>query len=296
MVAHIIDGKTIASDIKNEVRADVDELSRIGITPCLAAVLIGDDPASKTYVGNKRKACADVGIRSVLHTPQAGISESALLELIDELNNDPNVHGILVQLPLPQHISPQKVIEAISPSKDVDGFHPTNLGKLVIGLDTFKSCTPAGIAELIVRSGHSIEGKHVVIIGRSNIVGKPMMNILVQKAKHANATVTVCHSRSRDLPSLTRQGDIVIAAIGQPCFVTREMVKPGAIVVDVGINQVEDLSLPKGYKLVGDVDFDAVKHVASAITPVPGGVGPMTVAMLMVNTAKAAHLASITGL
>lgn len=292
MIAQIIDGREIASAIKKEVRADVDELKKIGVMPCLAAVLVGDDPASKVYVGNKRKACEVVGIKSILHTPQIQMSEHALLELIDELNNDSNVHGILVQLPLPEHINPRVIIEAISPLKDVDGFHPTNLGKLVIGLDTFKSCTPAGIPELIVRSGHSIEGKHVVIVGRSNIVGKPMMNILVQKAKNANATVTVCHSRTHDLTSLTCQADILIAAIGRPCYITREMVKPGAIVIDVGINRVEDPAAPKGYKLVGDVDFDAVQHVAAAITPVPGGVGPMTVAMLMVNTVKAARLAA----
>ena len=294
MSAQIIDGKRIASAIKSEVRIEVDRLKQIGVAPCLAAVLVGDDPASKVYVGNKRKACEDVGIKSILHRPQAQMSEHALLELIDELNNDSNVHGILVQLPLPAHIDARVVIEAISPLKDVDGFHPTNLGKLVIGLDTFKSCTPAGIPELIVRSGYSIEGKHVVIVGRSNIVGKPMMNILVQKAKNADATVTLCHSRTRDLPSLTCQADILIAAIGRPRFITREMVKSGAVVIDVGINRVEDPTGPKGYKLVGDVDFEAVQHVAAAITPVPGGVGPMTVAMLMVNTAKAARLAADT--
>ncbi len=296
MSALIIDGKQIASAIKNEVRDDVDKLKQIGVKPCLAAVLVGGDPASRVYVENKRKACEAVGIQSILHSPQAKVSQAALLELIVELNKDPGVHGILVQLPLPDHIDTHAVIETISPCKDVDGFHPTNLGKLVIGLDTFKSCTPAGISELIVRSGHAIEGKHVVIVGRSNIVGKPMMNILVQKAKHANATVTVCHSRTRDLRSFTYLADILVAAMGRPCFVTREMVKPGAVVIDVGINRINDPSAPKGYKLVGDVDFDAVQHVAGAITPVPGGVGPMTVAMLMVNTAKAARSISGTGL
>jgi methylenetetrahydrofolate dehydrogenase (NADP+)/methenyltetrahydrofolate cyclohydrolase len=230
-----------------------------------------------------------VGIRSVLHTPPAGIPEQSLVELIQELNDDANVHGILVQLPLPKHIDELRIIESMSPRKDVDGFHPINLGRLVIGLETFKSCTPAGVIELILRSGHVTQGKHVVILGRSNIVGKPMMNILVQKAKHANATVTVCHSRTQALPSLAKQADILIAAIGSPLFVTADMVKPGAVVIDVGINRVEDERAPRGYRLVGDVDFAAVKPVASAITPVPGGVGPMTVAMLMVNTAKAAR-------
>ena len=242
-------------------------------------------------MANKRKACDEVGVESVLHTPSADISQRALLELIDELNHDPNIHGILVQLPLPKHLDELEVIEAISPLKDVDGFHPANVGKLVIGLDSFQSCTPAGIPELIVRSGYGIEGKHVVIIGRSNIVGKPMLNILIQKTKNANATVTLCHSRTINLPALTRQADILIAAIGQARFVTQDMVKPGAIVIDVGINRVDDSSSPKGYRLVGDVDFETVKNIASAITPVPGGVGPMTVAMLMVNTAKAARMA-----
>ena len=291
MSARIIDGKSIAATIREEVKRDVAALRKRGMSPCLAAVLVGDNAASKAYVANKRKACEEVGIESVLHTPAADLSEPALLELICELNDDPNVHGILVQLPLPKHIDERLVIEAISPSKDVDGFHPINLGRLILGLDTFKSCTPAGISELIRRSGYAIESKHVVIIGRSNIVGKPMMNILVQKTKDANATVTVCHSQTRNLASLTCQADILIAAIGRPQFVSREMVKPGAIVVDVGINRVADASDPKGYRLMGDVDFGSVKNVAAAITPVPGGVGPMTVAMLMVNTAKASKMA-----
>lgn len=289
MSAKIIDGKAIAKEIRNEVKAEVAVLRKQGLAPCLAAVLVGEDPASKAYVANKRKACEEVGIQSVLHTPLAGIAEEGLIELIQELNDDSSVHGILVQLPLPRHIDELKVIETMSPRKDVDGFHPINLGRLVIGLETFKSCTPAGIIELILRSDHVIEGKHVVIIGRSNIVGKPLMNILVQKAKVANATVTLCHSRTQELPSLAKQADILIAAMGKPLFVTADMVKPGAVVIDVGINRVEDESAAKGYRLVGDVDFQAVKSVASAITPVPGGVGPMTVAMLMVNTVKAAR-------
>jgi methylenetetrahydrofolate dehydrogenase (NADP+)/methenyltetrahydrofolate cyclohydrolase len=291
MSAQLIDGKVIAAEIRREVKAQVTELKKIGVNPCLAAVLVGDDPASRTYVANKRKACDEVGIQSVMHTLCADLSEQSLVELIRELNHDPNVHGILVQLPLPRHIDELKVIESMSPQKDVDGFHPINLGKLVIGLDSFNSCTPAGIVELIFRAGYTTEGKHVVIVGRSNIVGKPMMNILVQKARQANATVTVCHSRTQDLPMLTRQADILIAAIGQPLFITAEMVKPGAVVIDVGINRIEDSTCAKGYKLVGDVDFEAVQPIAGAITPVPGGVGPMTVAMLMVNTARAAKMA-----
>ena len=284
----IIDGKAIAAEIRAEAREQATALKSKGIEPCLAAVLVGDNPASKAYIGTKRRACEEVGVKSVLHTPSADISEGNLLALIDDLNNDDTVHGILVQLPLPNHIDEDRVIERISPTKDVDGFHPANVGKLVIGLDTLKPCTPAGIPELIVRSGLEVSGKHVVIVGRSNIVGKPAMNILVQKAANANATVTVCHSGTPDLPAITKLGDILVAAIGRPEYVTADMVKPGATVIDVGINRVEDDTKPRGYRLVGDVDFESVKEVAGAITPVPGGVGPMTVAMLMVNTVKAA--------
>lgn len=290
MTAKIIDGKAIAAEVRNEVKVGVDELKASGITPCLAAVLVGDVPASQVYVRTKRKACAHVGLSSVLHTPAGDIPEAQLLALIDQLNDDPAVHGILIQLPLPDHVDEAKVIERLSPSKDVDGFHPSNVGKLVIGMDTFKPCTPAGVQELLVRSGIEIAGKHAVVIGRSNIVGKPMANLLVQKHKNANATVTVCHSRTRDLAALTRQADILIAALGSPHIVTADMVKEGAVVIDVGINRVDDASAKKGYRIVGDVDFDAVSQVASAITPVPGGVGPMTVAMLMVNTLKAARM------
>jgi methylenetetrahydrofolate dehydrogenase (NADP+)/methenyltetrahydrofolate cyclohydrolase len=288
MSAKIIDGAAVAAEIKNEVTAQVSELRGQSLAPCLAAVLVGDQPASQAYVGTKRKVCEQVGIRSILRTPPADISEAALLALIDELNDDLAVHGILVQLPLPKSISEHKVIERVVPQKDVDGFHPVNVGKLVIGLDALKPCTPAGISELILRSDLEIAGKHVAIVGRSNIVGKPMMNMLVQKAHDGNATVTICHSGTKDLPAITRQADIVIAAIGRPKFVKSEMVKEGAIVIDVGINRVEDERATKGYRLVGDVDFEAVREKASAITPVPGGVGPMTVAMLMVNTVKAA--------
>ncbi|MBW8054826.1 MAG: bifunctional methylenetetrahydrofolate dehydrogenase/methenyltetrahydrofolate cyclohydrolase FolD [Nitrospira sp.] len=290
MTAKIIDGEAIAAEVRNEVKVGVDELKASGITPCLAAVLVGDVPASQVYVRTKRKACEHVGLSSVLHTPAGDIPEAQLLALIDQLNDDPAIHGILIQLPLPDHVDEAKVIERLSPSKDVDGFHPSNVGKLVIGMDTFKPCTPAGVQELLVRSGIEIAGKHAVVIGRSNIVGKPMANLLVQKHKDANATVTVCHSRTRDLAALTRQADILIAALGSPHIVTADMVKAGAVVIDVGINRVDDASAKKGYRIVGDVDFDAVSQVASAITPVPGGVGPMTVAMLMVNTLKAARM------
>ena len=280
MRAKIIDGEAIAAEVRNEVKVGVDKLKASGITPCLAAVLVGDVPASQVYVRTKRKACEHVGLSSVLHTPAGDIPEAQLLALIDQLNDDP----------LPDHVDEAKVIERLSPSKDVDGFHPSNVGKLVIGMDTFKPCTPAGVQELLVRSGIEIAGKHAVVIGRSNIVGKPMANLLVQKHKDANATVTVCHSRTRDLAALTRQADILIAALGSPHIVTADMVKEGAVVIDVGINRVDDASAKKGYRIVGDVDFDAVSQVASAITPVPGGVGPMTVAMLMVNTLKAARM------
>ena len=291
MTAKIIDGKAIATQIREEAKNEVEALKDRGVTPCLAAVLVGDVAASKVYVKNKRQACEKVGITSVLRAPAADVSEPELLKLIDELNNDPAVHGILVQLPLPKHIDETKVIEAIDPSKDVDGFHPFNVGRLVIGLDTFRSCTPAGVQQLLLRSGIEVAGTHVVIIGRSNIVGKPMANIVVQKEKGANATVTICHSRTKNLSEICRQADILISALGQPEFVKPDMVKPGAVVIDVGINRIDDPSSDKGYKLVGDVDFEPVSKVASAITPVPGGVGPMTVAMLMVNTVKAARMA-----
>ena len=288
MTAKIIDGEAIAAEVRNEVKVGVDKLKASGITPCLAAVLVGDVPASQVYVRTKRKACEHVGLSSVLHTPAGDIPEAQLLALIDQLNDDPAVHGILIQLPLPDHVDEAKVIERLSPSKDVDGFHPSNVGKLVIGMDTFKPCTPAGVLELLVRSGIEIAGKHAVVIGRSNIVGKPMANLLVQKGPGANATVTVCHSRTKDIASVTRLADILIVAMGMPEFITADMVKPGAAVIDVGINRVDDATKEKGYRLVGDVAYQPVAEVAAAITPVPGGVGPMTIAMLLKNTLQAA--------
>lgn len=290
MTTKIIDGKAIAAEIRSEAKREVDELLEQGIKPCLAVVLVGDNPASNAYVGSKVRACEETGIKSIKIDLEAGVSEQLLMDEIDTLNKDDSVHGILVQLPLPHHMDEEKVTEHIDPKKDVDGFHPENVGKLSIGIDCLTPCTPSGIPELITRSGIEMSGKHAVVIGRSNIVGKPMMNILVQKGEKANCTVTCCHSGTDHLANYTRQADILIAAIGVPEFVTAGMVKEGATVIDVGINRVDDLEDPRGYRLVGDVNFAEVKDVAGAITPVPGGVGPMTVAMLMKNTIKAARM------
>ena len=290
MTAKIIDGKKIAAEIRQEAKLAVDELKKQSIEPCLAVILVGANPASKAYVGSKVRACEETGIKSIKKAMSADTKEQELLDLIDQLNKDEKVHGILVQLPLPHHMDTELVIESIDPAKDVDGFHPVNVGKLSIGIDALAPCTPSGIPELITRSGIEMSGKHAVVIGRSNIVGKPMMSILVQKGDKANCTVTCCHSGTHDLADYTRQADILIAAIGVPEFVTAGMVKDGATVIDVGINRVDDETDPRGYRLVGDVNFAEVKDVAGAITPVPGGVGPMTVAMLMMNTVKAARM------
>jgi len=287
--AKIIDGKAIAMEIRGEAKLEVDELLQQDIQPCLAVILVGSNPASKTYVKSKVRACEETGIKSIKIELASDISEQGLLDEVDKLNRDVAVHGILVQLPLPHHMDEERVTERIDPAKDVDGFHPENVGKLSIGIDCLTPCTPSGIPELITRSGISMSGKHAVVIGRSNIVGKPMMNILVQKGEKANCTVTCCHSGTDHLANFTRQADILVAAIGVPEFVTAGMVKEGATVIDVGINRVDDPEHSHGYRLVGDVDFDDVKEVAGAITPVPGGVGPMTVAMLMKNTVKAAR-------
>jgi methylenetetrahydrofolate dehydrogenase (NADP+) / methenyltetrahydrofolate cyclohydrolase len=288
-MADIIDGKKIAEEIKREVKEETQRLKETkGITPGLAVILVGDNPASQSYVKSKGKACTEVGFYSVTELMPADITDEILLKKVDEYNRDPRIHGILVQLPLPKHLNEQKVIEAIDPKKDVDGFHPASIGKLVIGIDTFKSCTPAGIQELLVRSGNDPSGKHVVVVGRSNIVGKPIANILLQKEKGANAIVTVAHTGAPDLSPYIKSADILIAAIGKPEMITGAMLKPGAVVIDVGINRVEDASIPKGYRIVGDVHFESASKVAKAITPVPGGVGLMTVAMLLKNTLKAA--------
>ena len=258
--------------------------------PGLAVILVGDDPASQVYVRNKGKKCEELGMRSETIVLPAETSEEELLSRIDALNNDPAIHGFLVQLPLPKHIDEDKVIQAIDPDKDVDGFHPVNVGNMLIGKPGFLPATPAGVQQMLIRSGIETAGKHVVVVGRSNIVGKPMASLMVQRG--ADATVTVVHSRTKDLASITRQADILIVAIGKARFITADMVKDGAVVIDVGTNRIEDPTHPKGSRLVGDVDFDEVSKKASAITPVPGGVGPMTICMLMANTVKAAENAA----
>jgi len=282
-MAILLDGKQLAQTMQAEIAAEVaDFVQGHGVRPGLAAVLVGDNPASQTYVRNKRRACEKVGMASWLHLLPASTTQGELLALVNRLNHDAQVHGILVQLPLPTHIEETAIIRAVAPLKDVDGFGPENLGLLVAGAPRYLPCTPLGVQQLLVRNGIAIEGRHVVIVGRSNIVGKPLALILMQKAPGANATVTVCHSRSRDLPDITRQADIVVVAIGQVQFLKAAMIRPGAVVVDVGINRLAD------GRLVGEVDFAAVEPVASAITPVPGGVGPMTITMLLHNTLRAA--------
>lgn len=291
MSAKIIDGKAIAAQMQDEMKIEVESLKdKYNLIPGLAVVLVGDNPASRVYVNMKKKACARLGIYSEEYKLPSNTSEHDLLELINKLNADERIHGILVQLPLPDHIDEDKVLNTIDPAKDVDGFHPVNVGNLVIGKPSFLPCTPYGIQQLLIKSGIQIEGKHVVVVGRSNIVGKPVALILLQKTKDANATVTVCHSRSGDLSYYTRQADILIAAIGRAEMINKDMVKEGAVVIDVGVNRVDDPSSERGYKLVGDVDFEEVKEIASAISPVPGGVGPMTITMLMHNTIKAARM------
>ena len=278
MTARLIDGKAVAATIREAAASHVAEFERrIGRAPGLATVLVGEDPASAVYVRSKNRATAEAGMASFAHNLPDSTSEAELLQLVSDLNADERVDGILVQLPLPKQIDPKKVIDAIDPAKDVDGFHPINVGRLHMGRPTLTPCTPAGVIRLIDSTGESIEGKHAVVIGRSDIVGKPQAALLLQR----NATVTICHSRTQDLPAITREADILVAAIGKARFVTRDMVKSGAVVIDVGMNRVDG-------KLAGDVDFDNVKEVASWITPVPGGVGPMTIIMLMRNTLTAA--------
>ncbi len=288
MTATLIDGKAISDTIKQEVKSALETLvPQAGRPPGLAVVLVGDDPASASYVRGKRKTCAALGITSIAHDLDASTDRDTVLGLVRSLNDDDAVDAILVQSPLPPHLDEHEVVNLISPDKDVDGFHPVNVGKLLIGEPTFVSCTPAGVQELLARSGVETRGAHVVIVGRSTIVGKPLAALLMQKADGADATVTVCHSRTRHLAEIARTADILVAAIGRARFVTADMVRPGAVVIDVGVNRVEDASAKRGYRLVGDVDFDAVVEVASKITPVPGGVGPMTIAMLMRNTLTA---------
>lgn len=287
----LIDGKKIAAEIRNELKEKISQLKVEGKNvPGLVAIIVGDDPASQIYVSSKSKACEEIGMRSKTINLNAEISEEELLSIIKSFNEDKNYHGILVQLPLPKHINEDRVIEAISPKKDVDGFHPVSVGNLVIGKDTFASCTPAGIQELLIRYKIDTEGKHLVVVGRSNIVGKPIANIMLQKAKGANSIVTIVHSAAKDISYYTKQADILIAAIGKPEMIKANMVKDGVVVIDVGINRIQDSTKPKGYRIVGDVDFDEVSKKASFITPVPGGVGPITIAMLLSNTFKAYKL------
>ncbi|MFZ1320992.1 MAG: bifunctional methylenetetrahydrofolate dehydrogenase/methenyltetrahydrofolate cyclohydrolase FolD [Ignavibacteria bacterium] len=283
----IIDGKNISAQIRDEIKTETEILKKEnGIVPGLAFIIAGDDPASKVYVKNKGKACEEAGFHSVTEVLPEGITEIQLLELIWKYNADENIHGILTQLPLPSHIDPQRVIEAIDPKKDVDGFHPVNVGKLSIGEKCFIPCTPFGIIELLRREKIETSGKHAVIIGRSNIVGKPVASLLL--GKDMNSTVTVCHSRTADIKSITSQADILIAAIGRADFVKKDFIKDGAVIIDVGINRVEDESRKSGYRITGDVDFEDCFEKCSKITPVPGGVGPMTIAMLMRNTLDSA--------
>ncbi len=287
-MAKIIDGKAVAQKIKDEIKAEIDTMKKRGERPPgLAAILVGDNPASKVYVNSKKKACDYVGMRSEVVELSAEISENELIEIIEKYNRDENIDGILVQLPLPEHISEDRIIEAISPKKDADGFHPVNLGNLVIGKDTFYPCTPYGIIELLREYEIETSGKHAVVVGRSNIVGKPVANMLMQKNNGTNAIVTVVHSAAEDLTYYTRQADILIAAIGKPEFIKGSMVKDGVAAIDVGINRVDAPEKKKGYRLTGDVAFEEVEPKASYITPVPGGVGPMTIAMLLKNTLKA---------
>lgn len=287
MSATIIDGKAIAAQVRGEVKDKVSALKEKGITPCLAVILVGENPASVSYVTGKQKALAEVGMADrSMHLPES-TSEEELLKIIDDLNKDDTVHGILVQLPLPKHINEEKVIMAIDPAKDVDGFHPVNVGNMVIGKKAFLPCTPHGIIVLLEKMGIETSGKHAVVIGRSNIVGKPVSLLLARK--ETNCTVTICHTGTKDIASFTRQADIIIAASGHPHTVTKDMVKKGAVVIDVGVNRIPDSSKKSGFRLIGDTDYADLLETVSFITPVPGGVGPMTIAMLMFNTLESAE-------
>ncbi len=292
MAATIIDGKQVAAELRAELTAEVATLKQQGVVPGLGVILVGEDPASNSYVKAKEKACADIGIFSDDNRLAADTTQADLIALVERMNADPAINGILVQLPLPKHIDESAVIAAIVPEKDVDGFTPVNVGRLVIGEQCYLPCTPHGVVQLLARSGVEIAGSHVVVVGRSNIVGKPVANMLLQKMEHANATVTICHTGTKDMGNFTRQADILIVATGWPNTVTADMVKAGAVVIDVGVNRVDDATRPRGYRLVGDVDFEGVKEKASLITPVPGGVGPMTITMLMVNTVESAKRAA----
>lgn len=290
-MAEIIDGKQISKEIKAELKLEIEKLKQNGITPGLAGVLVGDDPASALYVSMKEKACKKLGIHFEKIIKPQDFPEADLLDLIASLNNRDDIHGILIQSPLPGHIDEGKAILTIDPAKDIDGFHPVNQGLMLAGKPSFLPATPAGIVEMLWRSGNKTEGKHVVILGRGYLVGRPLAVLLALKNDRANATVTICHSRTLNIADYTRQADILVAAIGKAFFVKKDMVKPGAVVIDVGTNRIKDPNHPKGARVVGDVDFEQVKDVAKAITPVPGGVGPMTIAMVLTNTVKAAKIA-----
>jgi methylenetetrahydrofolate dehydrogenase (NADP+)/methenyltetrahydrofolate cyclohydrolase len=288
-VAQILSGKELAETMRREMKSELVELKqRNNLVPGLAVILVGDDPASLSYVTGKEKACAEVGIISREYKFAADYTEEALLHLITTLNHDTSIHGILVQLPLPDHIDEESVLYALDPAKDIDGFHPVNVGRLMIGAPGFLPCTPHGIQQLLLRNTIDVSGKHVVIVGRSNIVGKPLAMILVQKKKGANATVTLCHTGTTNMGEITRLADILIVAAGRPHTVTADMVKDGAVVIDVGVNRIEDKTKKQGFRLIGDVDFEEVSKKASAISPVPGGVGPMTITMLLHNTIQSA--------
>jgi methylenetetrahydrofolate dehydrogenase (NADP+)/methenyltetrahydrofolate cyclohydrolase len=292
MTAVIIDGKKIAEQIRIELKAQVDKLKQNGIVPGLAVILVGDNPASVSYVSGKHRACQEIGIYSDDIRLPAETAGGKLLEIINRFNEDKRIHGILVQLPLPAHLKESQILFAINPNKDVDGIHPVNVGRMVAGEESFLPCTPHGIIQMLLRSGVKIEGSDIVIVGRSNIVGKPLANMLIQKSKLGNATVTVCHTHTKNLAEHTRRADILIVAAGRPKTVSADMIKAGAVVIDVGVNRVEDKTKKNGFRLIGDVDFESVKEKASLITPVPGGVGPMTITMLLYNTVKAAKIAS----
>ena len=293
MSARIIDGKQVAAELRAEIARQVAELkTKTGAVPGLGVVLVGDDPASRSYVSAKEKALAEAGMLSDDNRLPTTTTQADLLALVDRLNRDPRIHGILVQLPLPKHIDEHAVIAAIAPEKDVDGFTPANVGRMLIDLPCYLPCTPHGVIQLLIRSGVETSGRHAVVIGRSNIVGKPVAHLLMRKARGGNATVTVCHTGTKDLAAYTRQADILVVAAGRPHTVTGDMIKPGAAVIDVGVNRVADPKAKTGYRLVGDVEFDSARKVAGLITPVPGGVGPMTITMLLHNTLLAAQRAA----
>jgi methylenetetrahydrofolate dehydrogenase (NADP+)/methenyltetrahydrofolate cyclohydrolase len=292
MTAQIIDGKIVAAEMLAELKEEVKKLKGQGIVPGLGVILVGDDPASKSYVTSKERTCKEIGIYSDDNRLDAKTPQKELIALIDKMNNDPKINGILVQLPLPDGFNESEVLLTINPDKDVDGFHPINIGKMILGEKAFLPCTPYGIIQLLIRSGITTEGAEVVIVGRSNTVGKPLANMLIQKNPSGNATVTICHTRTKNISSHTKQADIIIAAVGRPNTITPDMIKEGVVVIDVGINRVEDATKKRGYRLVGDVDFEAVKEKAGMITPVPGGVGPMTITMLLYNTVESAKRAA----